>query len=241
MERHDALEVAQRIVHERFPDAIAAFLTGSALTSRRTPTSDLDIVIVLNGRPAPFRETIHEHHWLVELFVQSPASIKYFSDLEAASLSATTMRMIADGHILVSVDGEAERVQLVALDRLAEGPSPISEEEMGRRRYSLSDQLDDLIGATDPTELLYISQQLVVGASELALLSRSQWLSSGKWLPRDLDISDPDLSLQLLEASKEIIVRGDKRQMENIVREILGRVGGPLLEGYRDAREIPGL
>lgn len=241
MDRHDALEVAQRIVHERFPDAIAAFLTGSALTSRRTPTSDLDIVIVLNGRPAPFRETIHEHHWLVELFVQSPASIKYFSDLEAASQSAATMRMIADGHILVSVDGEAERVQLAALNRLAEGPSPISEEEMSRRRYSLSDQLDDLIGATDPTELLYISQQLVVGASELALLSRSQWLSSGKWLPRDLDISDPDLSRQLLEASKEIIVSGDKRQMENVVREILGRVGGPLLEGYRDAREIPGL
>lgn len=241
MERLNAIDAAHRIVHARFPDAMAAFLTGSALTTRLTSTSDLDIVVVLQGKPAPFRENIREYGWSVELFVQSPASIKYFVAKEASEHCAPTLKMLSDGHILVSVDGEAEKLQTEAVERFARGPSPISIEEMERRRYTLTDQLDDLIGATDPTELLYISQQLLVGASELALLSKAQWLASGKWLSRHLALSEPELSIQLSSAIKAVLETGEKEPIEDVVRKILERVGGPLTEGYRVAGEIPDL
>lgn len=239
MERLSAIDAAHRIVSARFPDARAAFLTGSALTTRLTSTSDLDIVVVLLGRPAPFRENIREYGWPVELFVQSPASIRYFVAKEASEHCAPTLKMLSDGHILVSVDREAEHLQSEAIERFAKGPSPISIEEMRRRRYTLTDQLDDLIGATDPTELLYISQQLLVGASELALLSKAQWLASGKWLLRHLEVSEPKLSVQLSSAIKAVLETGEKEPIEDVVREILERVGGPLTEGYRAAAEIP--
>lgn len=240
MERLDALDAAQLIVSNRFPDAIAAFLSGSVLTARRTSTSDLDIIVVLNGPPAPFRETLREHGWPVELFVQSLASIKYFSDLEAASQSAVTLRMISDGFILHSVNGEAERIQTTATERLKAGPQPVSENEMRRRRYMLTDQLHDLIGSADPTEILYITQQLVIGCSELALLSKKQWLASGKWLPRTLAINDLDLSNRLYAAAKSVIVDEDKTLLEAITREVLKRVGGPLTEGYKVEGEVLG-
>ncbi len=241
MERLGALDAAQRIVSARFPDARAAFLTGSALTTRLTSTSDLDIVVVLQAGPAPFRENIREYGWPVELFVQSPASIKYFVAKETSEHCAPTLKMLSDGHILVSVDGEAERLQSEAIERFAKGPSSVSIEEMGRRRYTLTDQLDDLIGATDPTELLYISQQLLVGASELALISKGQWLASGKWLSRHLALSEPELSIRFSSAVKAVLETGEKKPMEEVVREILERVGGPLTEGYRVAGEIPNL
>ena len=241
MERLGAIDAAQRIVSSRFPDARAAFLTGSALTRRLTSTSDLDIVVVLQGGPAPFRETIREYGWPVELFIQSPASIKYFVVKETAEHHATTLKMLSDGHILVSVDGEAEKLQTEAIERFAKGPSPISIEEMERRRYALTDQLDDLIGATDPTELLYITQQILVGASELALLSKAQWLASGKWLPRHLALREPELPMQLSSAIKAVLETGEKEPIEDVVREILERVGGSLTEGYRVAGEIPDL
>jgi len=241
MERLGAIDAAQRIVNARFPDARAAFLTGSALTTRLTSTSDLDIVVVLQGRPAPFRENIREYGWPVELFVLSPASIKYFVAKETSEHCAPTLKMLLDGHILVSVDEEAERLQSEAIERFAKGPSSISNEEMSRRRYMLTDQLDDLIGATDSTELLYISQQLLVGASELALLSKGQWLAVGKWLPRHLTISEPELPIRFSIAVKAVLETGEKQPMEEVVREILERVGGPLTEGYRVAGEIPNL
>lgn len=240
MERLDPLEAAQRIVSARFPDATAAFLTGSVLSTRRTATSDLDIVIVLRDRPAPFRETIREHGWVIELFVQTLASIKYFSDLEEASHSATTLQMIADGHILRSVNEAAEQIQSDAIERLAKGPIPIIDEEMAKRRYMLTDQLDDFIGATDPIELFYIAEQLVIGTSELALLSKSSWLASGKWLPRHLEVSDSTLPARLVDATKAVLVHGEKSPLEVIVREILERVGGPYSEGYRVSGEILG-
>lgn len=233
MERLDPLDAAQRIVKAGFPNAVAAFLTGSVLTEARTPRSDLDIVILLRGGPAPFRETIREFGWPVELFVHTPTSINYFSNLEAAGHRATTQKMIADGRILVSEEGEAERIQSAAHAYLAVGPPSPSVEEMSRRRYTLTDQLDDFMGASEPTELLYIIGELVTGVSELALLSRLHWLATGKWLPRHLAVSDPDLSRRLLDATKSAITSGKKRQMEVIVHEILERVGGPLKEGYR--------
>ena len=241
MERLDAIDSAQRIVNARFPDARAAFLTGSALTPRLTSTSDLDIVVVLQGRPAPFRETIREYGWPVELFVQSPASIKYFVAKETSEHCAPTLKMLSDGHILVSVDGEAEKLQAEATKHFTTGPSSVSIEEMERRRYTLTDQLDDLIGAADPTEMLYIVHQLLVGASELALLSKAQWLASGKWLSRHLASSEPELSIRLFGAVKAVLDTGVKEPIEEVVREILERVGGPLTEGYRVAGKIPDL
>lgn len=240
MERLDALDAARQIVSTRFPDAIAAFLTGSVLTARRTSTSDLDIFIVLDGSPKPFRETLREHGWPVELFVQTLESIKYFSELEAKNQSGVTLKMISDGFILHSVNGQAEQIQTDATKRLAKGPEPLSEEEMRRRRYMLTDQLDDLIGSMDPTEILYITQQLVIGCSELALLSKKQWLSSGKWLSRSLAKSDPDFSDRLFQAARSVIVDEDKALLESVTREVLKRVGGPLTEGYKVERETLG-
>ncbi|MBI3430567.1 MAG: nucleotidyltransferase domain-containing protein [Actinobacteria bacterium] len=146
--------------------------------------------------------------------------------MEIADHHATTLKMIEAGHILVSVEGEAERLQLEAIERLKTGPLAISAEELRRKRYALTDQLDDFIGATDPIELLYIGQQLVVETSELALLSKSQWLASGKWLPRYLAESDPELSIQLFKAIEAVITSGEKGPMEVVVLEILERIGG---------------
>lgn len=160
--------------------------------------------------------------------------------MEASSHSATTLQMIADGHILISMDKAAEQIQSDAIERLAKGPIPTTDEEMARRRYMLTDQLDDFIGATDPTELFYIAEQLVIGTSELALLSKSRWLATGKWLPRHLELSDPALPARLVEATKSVLVHGEKLPLEVVVREILERVGGPLSDGYRVSGEILG-
>ena len=54
----EPLPAAQALVASAFPDALAAFLGGNVLSARRTATSDLDILVVVPGPPAPYRETI---------------------------------------------------------------------------------------------------------------------------------------------------------------------------------------
>jgi hypothetical protein len=47
----DPVADAQALIAERFPAARAAFLGGGILSARRTSTSDLDIVVVIDGPP----------------------------------------------------------------------------------------------------------------------------------------------------------------------------------------------
>ena len=51
----DPVGAARAFVADCFPTACAAYLGGSTGTVFQTPTSDLDIVVVLDGEPAPFR------------------------------------------------------------------------------------------------------------------------------------------------------------------------------------------
>jgi hypothetical protein len=66
------LSSAQAIVRKRFPDAVVAVLGSAVLGPRRTPTSDLDLVIVRTGQTAPRWEGFHHGPWPVEAFVSDP-------------------------------------------------------------------------------------------------------------------------------------------------------------------------
>lgn len=197
MNRSDALESAHRLVDERFPDALAAFLGGSALTAQRTATSDLDIVVVLDGPPAPYRETLRAHGWLVELFVHTAASMRHYWHRDAAARRTPLLRMCAEGRVLREVGTTGDDLQAEARQRLSSPPAP-DPAELARRRYLVTSLLDDLEDASAPAELSYLAGALLESASELALAAGGRWLGSGKWLPRRLAEYDADLA-QLAE------------------------------------------
>ena len=56
----DHRAVSHDIVTSRYPAATSAFLAGSFVRGGWTATSDLDVVVVLPGPPAPQRETLSE-------------------------------------------------------------------------------------------------------------------------------------------------------------------------------------
>ena len=71
MTTFEPLEVANRVVDEHFPQCLTAFLAIEVFSGARTPTSDLDIVVVLDGPPGPYRQTMMAHGWVVEFFVHT--------------------------------------------------------------------------------------------------------------------------------------------------------------------------
>ncbi len=115
----DPIGDARALLAERFPEALAVVLAGSALTSRRTPASDLDVVVLLAGLPAPYRETIRWRGWPVELFVQTHASAQWFWDDETQRRSSPLLHMCAEGRVMVDVDGAGVWLQSQDSARLA--------------------------------------------------------------------------------------------------------------------------
>ncbi|WP_167574147.1 nucleotidyltransferase domain-containing protein, partial [Kitasatospora cheerisanensis] len=101
----DPVAAAGDLVAARFPELRAAFVAGSVLTARRTPTSDLDIVVLLAGPPAPYRENLRHLGWPVELFVQTEADWHRFAEQETAAGRSPLLHMCAEGRLLADTDG----------------------------------------------------------------------------------------------------------------------------------------
>ncbi|MEU8962013.1 nucleotidyltransferase domain-containing protein [Streptomyces sp. NPDC048491] len=231
----DPLKTADDLVRSRFPEARAAFLAGSVLTRRRTATSDLDIVVLLDGPPAPFRESLVHDGWPVELFVQTEAVWRAFAEQETAARQSPLLAMCAEGVLLADRDGLGAALQAESRRRLEAGPPPMTATECEDLRYALTDTLDDFRGCTDPLERTYLVTTLLQRASELALLAGGHWLGGAKWLSRRLATADPDLHRRLTAAAAAAIAgrRNGAAEFEDAVQGVLQQVGGPLWAGYR--------
>lgn len=222
----DPVEDARALVSERFPAALAAFLGGGVLSSRRTTTSDLDIVVVLAGPPAPYRESLRWRGWPTETFVHDRESLDLFFAKDTARRRPSLARMCTDGVVLAGA-GVAAEVRKRAQAVLAAGPPAAGGTELEERRYGLTDLVDDLEGSTDPGETAVIGWNVWVATAELALIQAGGWLGSGKWLLRELRGTDPDL------ADRMVAAIADPRQLVRLADEVLDRAGGRCWAGYR--------
>ncbi|HEX9553764.1 MAG TPA: hypothetical protein VF983_11215 [Streptosporangiaceae bacterium] len=144
----------------------------------------------------------------------------------------TLARMCADGVILTDADGTATVVRDQARAVLAAGSPPLERSELDRRRYGLTDLLDDLAGSSDPGETALICWYVLRETAELALLIRGSWLGSGKWLLRELRAAEPALAEELIEA------RDDPARLASLTDGVLARAGGRLWAGYHQIGKL---
>lgn len=228
----DPVGDARSLASERFPAARAAFLGGGVLSDRRTATSDLDIVVILDAPLVSYRESLRWRGWPVELFVRDASLIGAWFAHDVARRRPTIMRMCTDGEVLIDVDGTAAAIRDQAQAVLAAGPPPVGQAELDRHRYGLTDLLDDLAGSTDPGETMLIRWNVFVETAELALLLAGAWLGSGKWLLRELRAADPALADRLVAAHDQ------PAELAELAELVLARGGGRLWAGYRQQGKL---
>ncbi|MFD5032270.1 nucleotidyltransferase domain-containing protein [Streptomyces sp. NPDC058405] len=228
----DPVLAARTLVAERHPQAYAAFLGGSVITHRRTAYSDLDMVVLLDGAPAPYRESLRFAGWPVELLVHTRSSWDGYVEREIPERRCPLLFMCAAGTLLIDHDGAGARLQQHARQLVADGPPKATASELDDRRYPLTDLLDDLAGCTDPGERLFITTELARRTAEFILLSEGAWLGGGKWLSRRLADARPGLP-ERLNAAVSAALDGHTDALVALVDEALAPAGGRLWEGYR--------
>jgi hypothetical protein len=221
----DPVADARALVAERFPGAVAAFLGGGVLSALRTATSDLDIVVLIDGPPAPFRESLYWRGWPAELFVHDSESVAVYFARDAKSRKPSLARMIAEGVTLVD-GGGADVISEQARAVLAAGPPAPSPAELELRRYGLTDLLDDLAGSTEEGETAVICWTLWTQTAQLALLLSGRWFGGGKWLLRELRAADPALAADMVAAI------GNPEQVAALADGVLERAGGRRFDGF---------
>ncbi|WP_405733909.1 nucleotidyltransferase domain-containing protein [Streptomyces sp. NBC_01537] len=232
----DPIRAARTLVGELFPDALAAILGGSTAHGKGTPTSDLDIVVVLDG-PAEIRaESLLWRSWPVEVFVQTYESALAFMKWDRGRGTATLAFMCGRGVILLDRDGSAARLRSTAERIIGEGRPAASGADLDRLRYTVTDLRDDLTGAPDgeetADELLAIAAALLNDTAALLFAALPHWGGGGKWLPRRLREADPELAEPLLAGYRTLVRGGPREPFAEAVGAVLDRCGGPLWAGF---------
>lgn len=242
MHRPDAETTARELVAEQFPDALAAWLGGSVVRDAATATSDLDITVLLAGPPAPFRHSITHAEWPVELFVHTPGSLAHYRAKDVERRQPSIFRLVGESIVLVDVDGDGARLQRESLDLLADGPPPLTEDEVRTQRYGVTDLIMDLEGATAPAEQMIIAAPLLQAAGTLLLTGAGRWTGTGKGLLRELrryDATQQTAWAKDLPQGLIVIHTGDVQPMITTCDLILEPHGGRLFDGFRLGGEDP--
>ncbi|WP_433800333.1 nucleotidyltransferase domain-containing protein [Actinomycetospora sp. CA-084318] len=223
--------LVQQILSDRFPEALGAVLGGSAAHGESTASSDLDMVVLLSGPPAPMRVTERLRGRPVEFFVHTEESLVDFLGRERRLRRSPLLHMLATGTIVSDPFGRIAPLQELARRRWEAGPDVVDAAELEDRRYRLTALLDDLADTPDPGERAAITASVFTDLADLMLVSRTCWTGSGRWLLRRLHQVDPDLA-QRLVAGFERAVGGDPGLLLALGNAELARLGGRLDEGY---------
>jgi hypothetical protein len=233
--RSDGVATARRVVQQRFPRAVAAWLGGSVAAGHQTATSDLDIVVLLDGPPAPFRSSHTIDGWPVEFFVQTEASLMRFCEDDRVRRRPTTMRLVGSSIVLVDNDGSGQRLQSLLRRMDDDGPPPVSADVLEAMRYAASDMLDDLSADLTADEGLTVAASLLREAGDLLLANHRRWSGSGKWLLHELVTLDVDLDTGYATAlmhGLRAAAAGDPDPMRDAVLAVLNDCGGTLFDGF---------
>ncbi|CQR48334.1 hypothetical protein BN1058_02701 [Paraliobacillus sp. PM-2] len=236
MERKSAFETAVLFVEHYFPNCSAAILAGSVVRKEATSTSDLDIVIIDDTMDHSYRESLVAFGWPIELFVHTTTSYSSFFAMDAASGTPHLPRMVAEGSIIRD-NGIVSVMQTEAQQIIANGPAVWSDQTIKIQRYTLTDLVDDFIGATTRQEAICIVLSLAATLHEFYLRINDQWVGESKWIYRELKRYDQGFAERYIHALESFYKKGEKKPLIDLVDEVLAPYGGRLFEGFSLGKE----
>ncbi|GAA3772866.1 nucleotidyltransferase domain-containing protein [Streptomyces phyllanthi] len=228
----EPVEQAARLVATRYPDALAAVLGGSTARGRTTPTSDLDIAVLLPEGSVTRRETVRHGARTAEVFLHTPTTVEEFFASDTRSRRGTMLFIYAESLPVHDPDGRAAALVARARELLSAGPAPPAPQDLEGARYGLTDLLEDLVDTTDRHEQLAVADRVLRDAADLLTAHRNAWTGGGKWLPRRLLAADPILGRALLDGHLAVAEHADPVPLATAAQTVLTLVGGPLRDGY---------
>lgn len=224
-------DLVRRFVADRFPDATSVIVAGSTVRGERTPTSDVDLLLLgpdgflADGADSLAATYAHDGE-AIEVFAYTPAGFERWARRGVDQWRPVIVRMLLEGRALAGDD---------ALDPLRErwaetydrGPQP-TPAEVDLLRSAITDLLDDLADATDGLERHVVAAELLRQAATLALVTSHRWIATGKHLPRELRRWDAVRAARLTDP----YVAGDLDAFHAAAAAELDAAGGRLREGF---------
>lgn len=226
----DYLDLCRSFVAANFPNPEIAVLGGSTARGTRTPTSDIDLLLVgdnlfTDGRTS-LAGTYEYGGEAVEVFGYTHESFEPWARRGVERHRPVIVEMLIVG-TEIRGGAQLEKLRQTWGEILAAGPA-VTVRELEMRRYVLTDLLDDLRDSSDRLEQHVLASALFEKAAELILLTNGRWIGTGKYLPRRLR----QLSVEVADQLSAPLLRGDLREFGDEVERWLEHAGGRVHTGF---------
>lgn len=139
--------------------------------------------------------------------------------------------MVAEG-IVLKDEGILDPIQKEARQLLVNGPEVWSTDTINKKRYFITDALDDFIGSKNRAEDIFIAHALAELVSEFILRTNRKWIGTSKWMIRALKNYNEQFTEQFVEAFDHYYQTGDKNKIIKITDNVLEPYGGRLFDGF---------
>jgi len=113
------------------------------------------------------------------------------------------------------------------------GPPGLSEAEVRKLRYDITNMVDDIRQPRSRGELVASGAELYEMLANYYLRTNALWSAKGKSIPRVLSQANADLCLRYAASFDELFAHGRSESVVALVEEILRPCGGFLFDGHR--------
>lgn len=223
-------EITERFIAARFPAAAFAVIGGSTAAGTRTPTSDIDLLLLgadlFAGEQDSHAAVYEFENEIFEVFAYTPDGFDHWARRGIAQHRPTIVQILVDG-IVLRGGAELDKLRSGWREVLGAGPNT-DQAELATRRYLITNLLDDLRDTEDPLERQVIAASLFEKTGELMLITGHRWIGLGKYLPRRLREYD----VERAERLSDPLLRGDLEAFADRVEAELERAGGRVQAGF---------
>jgi len=228
------IKVTKELLSNKYPDASVIFLAGSIVRGEGTPFSDLDLVVIFDKLPAAYRESFYFQGFPVEAFVHDPETLNYFLyEVDRPSGIPSLAQMILEGVEIPKPNELSKSLKGLATSVMELRPPKLSEEEIRKLRYNITNLVDDIRQSRSKAELVASGTELYEALADYYFRTNNLWSAKGKSIPGILKQADADLCLHYCTAFEELFVGGQPEKVVALAEVILNPKGGFLFDGHR--------
>jgi hypothetical protein len=227
-------KITNEILASKYSNARVIFLAGSIVRGEGTAYSDLDLVVIFDKLPAAYRESFYFQSFPVEAFVHDPETLNYFFyELDRPSGVPSLAQMILEGVEVPEASEFSQSLKRLAASVIASCPPTLSEEDISKLRYNLTNLVDDIRQPRSKDELIASGTELYEALADYYLRANNLWSAKGKSIPRILKQADADLALRYCNSFEELFSNGQPAKVIALAEEILKPKGGFLFDGHK--------
>lgn len=226
MDKDKYLKIAQEFYDLHFKDAECGIVAGSIMRGEGHAHSDIDLVVLYGD---DFEDVRRESHMYkdtpIEVFIHNRQAQNYFFESDQKRGIPTMNAMVAEGIIIGKNPDYAIRQKEYAQSILDSGPPDLTPVEFDRKRYMITDKIDDLRDPRDGGAKMAVLCNLFEVAADFYLRAQKEWSGTTKGLVKRLRQVDAEFCDHYIQAFQSGFA-GDADAVIDLCEEILSPYGG---------------